>query len=350
MHIPGWPRVLLRADNMNPTLFLLGPSDDEARNPSTREHVQGGVKVTTSLSGLLPILPYVSADPDLSPRSTMVLVGVHEIRIPANTQVNLFNLVGDADSSQGMLQRIQMIADQIRPWRYFNPAENILTTARGQLPTTLANIPGCILPCVESVSPVNFSEFCLACEKFDSWPLIVRAIGYSGGANMVLLNSPSELESLRDQSWLYGGILLVQYIDCRDEDGLYNKTRVIVVDGVPYPRHSIYSDQWLSSTASRAWMDSNVELCQREERFLAYLRDEGMKQYGPVFREINQRIGLDIFGIDFALVNGQMVIFEANACMTFLRRRRWSRDPRYDYLDTHITALWGAVKTMLLNA
>ncbi len=335
---------------MNPTLFLLGPSDDAARNPSTRERVQGGVKVTTNLLGLLPILPYVTADPELSPRSTMVLVGVHEIRIPANTPVNLFNLVGDADSSPDMLQTIHRIADQIRPRRYFNPAANVYRTARGQLPTTLANIPGCILPRVASVGPVNFSELRSACENFDCWPLIVRAKGYNGGANMVMLNDPSELESLRDLSWPHGGVFLVQYIDCRDETGLYNKTRVIMVDGVPYPRHSIYSDQWLSNTASRALMDSHVELCQREESFLAYLCDEGMREYGPVFRGISQRLGLDVFGIDFALVNGRMVIFEANPCMTFLRRRRWSNAPRYDYLDTHITALWQAVKNMLLNA
>jgi hypothetical protein len=308
------------------------------------------VQVTTNLLGLLPILPYVTADPDLSPHSTMVLVGVHEIDIPANTPVNLFNLVGDADSSQGMLHTIDGIADQIRPRRYFNPAANVRRTARGQLPATLANIPGCILPRVESVGPVNFSELRAACENFDCWPLIVRAKGYSGGANMVLLNGPSELEFLRDLSWPSGGVFLVQYIDCRDENGLYNKTRVIMVDGVPYPRHSIYSDQWLSNTASRAWMDSHVELCQREARFLAHLRDKGMQEYGPVFREINQRIGLDVFGIDFGLVNGQIVIFEANPCMTFLRRRRLSNAPRYDYLDTHITALWQAVKKMLLNA
>jgi hypothetical protein len=123
-----------------------------------------------------------------------------------------------------------------------------------------------------------------------------------------------------------------------------------MVDGVPYPRHSIYSDQWLSNTASRALMDSDVELCQREERFLAHLRDEGMREYGPIFREIGQRVGLDVFGIDLALVNGQMVIFEANPCMTFLRRRRLSNDARYDYLDSHITALWRAVKNMLLKA
>ena len=54
---------------MTPILFLLGPSDDASQNPSTSERVAGGTKVTVNMSGLLPILPYIASDPDLSAKS-----------------------------------------------------------------------------------------------------------------------------------------------------------------------------------------------------------------------------------------------------------------------------------------
>ena len=113
---------------MTKTLLLIGPSDDESQNPSTRERVQGGVQVKADFSGVLPILPYLLGDPALNANSELVVVGEHEIRIPANTRVNMFNLVGDSDASKVMLHTIEMIAKQIRPPRYFNPASHVFRT------------------------------------------------------------------------------------------------------------------------------------------------------------------------------------------------------------------------------
>ena len=304
--------------------------------------------MTVNMSGLLPILPYITSDPDLSARSQTVLVGIQEIRIPFNARVNLFNLVGDADASKVMLHTIESIAKQIRPVRYFNPAGHIFRTARGRLSSTLANIPGCIMPRVNSVNPSNFLELRAACQQFDSWPMIVRARGCHNGENMALVNTLAELESLKDLSWPYTGIVLTQYIDCRGEDGLYHKARVIMVDGTPYPRHCIYTDQWKVSAGSRMeLMEDEIELCHKEEQFLAQLLDARNKEYVRVFQEIHRRIGLDIFGIDFAFLDGQIVIFEANPCMKFLDRR-YQDDNRYQYLDAPVMTLKQAIKRMLL--
>jgi hypothetical protein len=123
-----------------------------------------------------------------------------------------------------------------------------------------------------------------------------------------------------------------------------------MVDGVPYPRHSIFSDQWSIHAASRGClMAQDIELCRQEEKFLAYLRDAGMKEYGGVFSAIQERIGLDVFGIDFALVDGEMVIFEANACMNFIGQN-YGEHGRYRYLEGYVKNLSRSIKKMLLNA
>ena len=333
------------------TLFLLGPSDIKEQNPITNTSAEsGGVRVTADLAGLLPILPFIMTDRTLRANSAQVLVGVHSIRLPENARVNLFNLVGDADSSSNMLQKIQQIAYKVQPLRFFNQPSRVFRTSRGRLPKTLANIPGCVVPRVETIHPKTLSELRAACATFDHWPVIVRARGYHGGEQMLLLAEPAQLESIKDVSWLYGGIFLIEYFDYKNKDGLYQKTRVIMVDGLPYPRHSIFSDKWIIHAGSRAdLMHQNPGLCRQEEYLLAHLRDTRMGEYAQVFREIHARIGLDIFGIDFAIVDGQIIIFEANACMKFLDRRFRAND-RYHYMDNHVKDLKRAIKKMLLQS
>jgi hypothetical protein len=96
-------------------------------------------------------------------------------------------------------------------------------------------------------------------------------------------------------------------------------------------------------------MDRDRSLCRREEQFLASFRDRGLGEYAAVFREIYQRVGLDVFGIDFALVDGQILIFEANACMSFVGAR-YGSDDRYQYLDNYVRDVRRALKKLLVKA
>ena len=286
----------------------------------------------------------------MSAKSHTVVVGVHEIELASNARVNLFNLVGDADSSAAMLHSIEAIAGRIKPARLFNPPRHVFRTSRSRLPQhwpifraasspgSRPQIPGITLSCAR------------VCREFGTWPMIVRARGFHGGEHMVLLTEEAQLESLQGQAWPYSGIFLVQYIDARNEQGLNHKIRVVMVDGVPYVRHCIYSDQWAVHTSGRSiLMDRDRSLCQREEQFLAGFRDRGLGEYAAVFREIYQRIGLDVFGIDFALVDGRILVFEANACMSFVGAR-YGSDDRYQYLDNYVRDVRRALKKLLLTA
>jgi hypothetical protein len=337
---------------MIPTFFLMGPSDIEGQSWTKKKRLENGrVKGTAQWSGLLPIAPFIMADATLSAKSTFVMIGIHEtLKIPKNARLNLFNLVGDADASASTLKTIQLLEDKIQPLRYFNRVSDVFKTSRERLPVTLLNIPGCSVPRIKASNPRSFDEFASACEEFAVWPLIVRARGYHGGEYMLLLEDRSRLDILKDKPWIYNGIFLIEYVDYRNEQGLYQKSRIIMVDGVPYPRHSIFSEQWAVHAASRAdLMGQDIELCRQEEKFLAYLSDAGMKEYGEVFHAIQERIGLDIFGIDFALVDGKVVVFEANVCMNFLGQN-YGEHGRYQYLEGYVKNLKRAVKKMLLNA
>jgi len=333
------------------TLFLMGTSDRKEQNTVSRKSIAPGFfKIDAGLTGVVPILNYVMNDRTLSPHSEPILVGVHGVQLPLNSRVNLFNLVGDADASVNALRNIQLMAGKIQPVRFFNRPIDVFKTSRERLPRTLADIPGCIVPRTELAHPTTLDEVHTVCEKFGSWPIIVRAKGYHGGSCMFLLQEPAQLERYKDFSWLYEGIYIIEFIDYKNKDGLYQKNRVMIVDGVAYPRHAIFFDQWLIHASSRlGLMSHDIGLCRREENFLAHLRDNGMGEYARIFDDIYQRIGLDVFGIDFAIVDGQIVIFEANACMSFLDMQH-QVDSRYQYLDGHVKNLRRAVKKMLVSA
>lgn len=332
---------------MKHTLFLLGPSDLEAQNAVSKQSVaQGKTRVEFTMAGMLPILPFIREDKTLSANSQSAIIGVHRIRRPASTHFNVFNMVGDADSSPVMLKHVQTIVDQLRPSRCFNRPANVLRTGRAQLPATLSGISGCIVPAVLAGAPRDYTELVALCQAFDHWPLILRSSGEHGGEQMVLLDNLRQLDELRPLPWLYSGICLIEYHDYNGDDGLYQKNRVIVVDGVPYPRHAIFSRHWMIHAGGRGGlMAEDRELARREEKFIA----NEVQEYYPVFTEMYQRIGLDIFGVDFAVVNGKVLVFEANACMKFLDRKN-PAGSRFGYLNDYVKALKRAVKKMLVQA
>jgi len=306
--------------------------------------------VTKELIGVVPILPFITSDRTLAAHSRSVVVDQRTKLPPPDPLVHVFNLVGDADSSINSLHKIQAIINAMQPRRCFNKPVDVFKTSRARLPKTLADIPGCIIPRTETADPKNFSELQAACRQFNEWPVIVRSPGYHGGDNMLLLTDESQLDGLKDLSWPYEGICLTQFVDCRDDAGLYQRIRVMMVDGAAYARQCVYSDRWKIHTKSRVdLMDQDIGLRHREEQLLAELRDRVLKDRAPLFQEIYHRIGLDVFGIDFALVNDQIVIFEANACMRFLGRGTAS-NPLYAYTDSYKKELGVALKKMLVRA
>jgi len=322
----------------------------ESRGVTTSVRVEGGSMVTKELIGVVPILPFITSDRTLAAHSRSVVVDQRTKLPPPDPLVHVFNLVGDADSSINSLHKIQAIINAMQPRRCFNKPVDVFKTSRARLPKTLADIPGCMIPRTETADPKNFSELQAACRKFNEWPVIVRSPGYHGGDNMLLLTDESQLDGLKDLSWPYEGICLTQFVDCRDDAGLYQRIRVMMVDGAAYARQCVYSDRWKIHTKSRVdLMDQDIGLRHREEQLLAELRDRVLKDRAPLFQEIYHRIGLDVFGIDFALVNDQIVIFEANACMRFLGRGTAS-NPLYAYTDSYKKELGVALKKMLVRA
>jgi glutathione synthase/RimK-type ligase-like ATP-grasp enzyme len=143
------------------------------------------------------------------------------------------------------------------------------------------------------------------------FPFIGRKCGTQGGQTMELIGDRGEFDTFlrrHDGQQVY----LTEFVDFRSKDGLYRKYRVRVVGNEIVPNHLFAGPQWkIHGHASREFMSVNPA-CVAEER--AYLA-EPLADHS-VLREIHRRIGVDFYGIDYAVLSsGSVVFFEGNAAM-----------------------------------
>ena len=142
----------------------------------------------------------------------------------------------------------------------------------------------------------------------------MRPVGTHGGDDLEKIEDAAELAALLAKAAATDRYL-IEYIDYRSPDGYFRKYRFIFVDGQILPYHLAIADDWKvhhdsTDMADHRWMQ------QEEEAFLGNPAAVFNAGHYQVLRAIQQRIGLEYFGVDCGLDRaGDLVVFEANASM-----------------------------------
>lgn len=230
----------------------------------------------------------------------------------------IFNQIADADTHRGALERCIELCDQIDA-KVINHPRQVLQTSREQVAQKLQDIPGVIVPRTVRFQPRSPDEvFSRAAEEGLVYPYIIRTAGDHNGQNLVKVDGPEDYPALHALPFDGRDFYLIQFVDYRNEDGLYHKQRIIVIDGEPFLRHALYEDTWMVHANARRFMAEQ----QREQDDMALfdrLSDQVLPQLRPAIDEITNRLKLEYYGIDCSLrPDGQMLIFEANANMNVL--------------------------------
>lgn len=188
--------------------------------------------------------------------------------------------------------------------------------ARDLAPATFEGIEGLVVPRIARVAATADTAAAvravMAAEGL-AFPLIARPAGSHTGAGMTLLEKDGDLAALPAKTELF----LTEYVDYRDADGLWRKTRLLVIGGRVMPEHLATADHWnIHHRNSRAWMKEHPEDQERERDFL----DNFEKRMGlsrlVALGEMADRLGLDFFGVDAALLpDDRLLVFEANPSM-----------------------------------
>ena len=240
----------------------------------------------------------------------------------------VLNLVTDPDQHPRTLERLGKLLRGHRG-RVINRPEAVLRTTRDQVAKRLAGIDGLRTPKVIRQQNPKPGAAAVAVERAGlGYPLIVRLAGTHTGKIVGVADGPDALETACAGP---GRFILTELVDFRSADGLYRKYRLWSFGGTVIFRHMIVADSWNVHVSMRqSFMAGRTALIEEEMRLME--RPDGALPHTvhKVFSAVQERMGLDFFGMDFGLdPEGQVVLFEANATMSFFPLEH---PPHFTYL------------------
>lgn len=282
-------------------------------------------------------------------KKQMLVLGGTDAQVPAISRPDLiFNCITDADSSPRALKlAMQVIRQHQVP--VINRPVHVLKTRRDDVAMALADIPGLVAPATIRIKPSSHREILDTLAQGPvCYPAILRQVGTHGGETMLLLNSPEDAPLLEQIACDGSEYYLINFVDFRDADGLYRKTRLVLVGNQVFPRHQLVSTHWnVHASAREGVMGERPDLVAAEEQFLQTFSSAVFPQLADRLGAIRQRLKLDYFSIDCSLrPNGDLLLFEANASGNALRQAKLDKFP---YLHKPVQQLRAAVTHMLLQ-
>jgi tetratricopeptide (TPR) repeat protein len=224
------------------------------------------------------------------------------------------NLISDADQAGALLPLAADLADRLgKP--IVNDPRKIQNTTRDAIAARIDGIPGCrIAKVLRQKAGADLSVATLQAALSFSPSILVRPVGTHGGDDFEKVEGPAELARFLAQP-PDTDRYFIEYIDYRSADGYFRKYRFIFVDGQILPYHLAIANEWKVHHDSTDMVDHRW-MQQEEEAFLNNPAGVFNSGHYQILREIQQRIGLEYFGIDCGLDrSGNLVMFEANASM-----------------------------------
>lgn len=303
---------------LSPLLVVTG-SDVDAR-----ERQQGGLRVggNSDVHNLIPeTIPFDQLNLG---KQFLKATGRPD---PANYECVL-NLVTDPDQHPKTLERLRKLLRGYKG-RVINRPEAVLQSRRDQVARRLAGIEGLHVPKVMRLRNPGPGAASRAAERAGlGFPVIVRHAGTHTGMILGLADSAEQLDAAAHGP---GEFIVTEFVNFRSEDGLYRKYRFWSFGGRTVFKHVIMSDKWNVHNKDRGpTMGNRPDLIDEETRLFARPEGDLPAAFHAAFDTVRARLGLDFFGMDFGIdPNGRMVLFEANATMSFVLRFA----PPFDYLE-----------------
>jgi hypothetical protein len=149
---------------------------------------------------------------------------------------------------------------------------------------------------------------------------------------MVKVDSTRDVDEMdRLDRSVRSDLYVTEFRDVIGSDGFYRKFRIVVVAGDIFMRHMITAENWLVHASHLLEQRTRRTADSREVEFPMFARfdNELRERLLPMFQEIGRRLDLDYVGVDCAILeSGEVVLFEANACMTILGQTQKELNPK----------------------
>jgi hypothetical protein len=140
------------------------------------------------------------------------------------------------------------------------------------------------------------------------FPVFIRAANDHQGTLSNLLWSEAEVSACVS-FWVARGrrpndLLIVEYLESADADGIYRKYSCFMIGEFFIPRHLLYSHNWVTKKPDLV----NQELADEEAVFL----ESQPHPHEAEIRRIFAIAGIDYGRIDYAVVDGKIAVWEIN--------------------------------------
>jgi hypothetical protein len=247
---------------------------------------------------------------------TLYVVAGIELPVPLPDHDVAIVIASDSEECRDALRKIERAASRW-PRPLLNPPHLVCNLDRDKLHRLLCGIEGLDIPATASVTRAQLSvlaqpDTLIADVAADlKFPIIVRPRGSHAGVGLAKINARS----------MIGGYLagrpeqeffVSRFVDYADDDGLFRKYRVAVVDRRPYACHMAVADQWdvWYLNAGMAFSESKR---LEEENFMRTFDQAFAVRHQRALAAMTDRIGLDYFTLDCAEnKDGELLIFEAD--------------------------------------
>lgn len=255
----------------------------------------------------------------------------------------VLNLVSEADHSPNTLEALRLL---LRGYdgRVINRPEAVLRTSRDEVANVLRGIPGLLVPrALRFRGGDPDAAFAAVTGAGLTFPLIVRNTATHRGRTMVVVEDEAQFRSAAADDREYYAI---EFVDYRGPEGLYRKYRMWSFGGRLVFRHLAVTTHWNVHIADgAAFMIEHPDLIEEEVRLMERREGAFPDQVHAIVAEIGERLGLECFGVDYAFhPDGRMVLFEANAAMSFFPLQP---HPRYVHRQRLLAPAQEAVMAML---
>lgn len=143
-----------------------------------------------------------------------------------------------------------------------------------------------------------------------AYPVLLRPPGRHGSNGLVRVD---DAKAAAAAGFKAGHV--TDFVDFRSPDGHYRKYRLVLAGDTLFRRHILTGNEWNLTGPSRKHMVEHPELIAQEK---AWLAQPVTLEPGSVEARVMHQfraLSLEFGSIDYALVDGRVVVFEINACV-----------------------------------
>lgn len=300
------------AQQTSPLLLMVGLPDDmlvniwsDRRTGNIMHRIPGVVRLTPEEA------------PQLERRLLRIVFGPRiELRLPPALQgKEIINAVAEPDISAISLQMLARFLSEMHVGCFNHPL-SVLDCSRERVAAKLGSLPGMQVPRTIKLridEPADLLH--AAAEHGIGYPMIVRVAGTHRGSATAKIDCADQTKpALRGIAWGGHDLYLTEYIDYRDQDGLFRKMRLVVVGKKIFLRHLVIADDWQIHAHDRHPGHLEEELAALEG-----FETNLLPKIRPTLLAVAEAMDMDYFGMDCCLrPDGRLLMFETNALMDIL--------------------------------